>query len=189
MSRIGKKPVAIPSGVNVEVKGQSIKIASSSATLTWDAHPLMTVEFNADAKEITVTRENDDRLSRALHGTTRALIANMVEGVTNGYKINMEIYGTGYGIKQAGAAVELTVGTAKPHKVAVPTGVTIEITTPNARGNDTPAVFSISGADKQVVGQLAAKIRKVRPPEPYLGKGIRYKDERIIRKSGKAFGS
>jgi len=189
MSRIGKKPVAIPTGVSVEVSGQKIKVASSTATLTWEAHPLVKVEYRADAKELTVIRENDDRLSRALHGTTRALLANMVEGVSKGYRIDMEIYGTGYGIKQSGQTVELTVGTAKPHKVAVPAGVTIEITTPNARGNDTPAVFNIKGADKQMVGQLAAKIRKVRPPEPYQGKGIRYKGEHIIRKSGKAFGS
>lgn len=189
MSRIGKKPVSIPSGVTVEISGQKVKVASSAATLTWDVHPLVTVAYDADAKEVSVTRNNDDRLSKALHGTTRALIANMVEGVSKGYKIDMEIYGTGYGIKQAGQNVELTVGTAKPHKVAVPAGVTVEITTPNARGNDTPAAFNIKGADKQLVGQLAAKIRKVRPPEPYQGKGIRYKNEHITRKSGKAFGS
>ncbi len=189
MSRIGKKPVAVPAGVTVEVKGQMVKIASSAASLTWEVHPLIKVAYDADNKAIEVTRQGDDRESRALHGTTRALLANMVVGVTEGYKIDMEIYGTGYGVKQAGQDIELTVGTAKPHKVQIPAGVKLVITTPNARGNDTPAVFSISGPDKQVVGQLAAKIRKVRPPEPYVGKGIRYKDERIVRKDGKAFGS
>ena len=189
MSRIGKKPVEVPAGVTVEVSGQNIKVASSSATLTWEVHPLVTVTYDAEAKAVSVTRDSDDRQARALHGTTRALIANMIEGVKNGYKIHMEIYGTGYGVKQNGQSLELTVGTAKPFLIPVPAGLTVEIVTPNARGNDTPAAFNISGADKQAVGQLAAKVRKVRPPEPYLGKGIRYKGEKIIRKAGKAFGN
>ena len=188
MSRIGKQPIAVPAGVTVEVKGQLIKVATSSATLTWEAHTKVNVEFDSEGKQILVTRSDDDSLSRALHGTTRSLIANMIEGVTNGYKKELEVYGTGYGVKQAGQELELTVGTAKPFKLKIPAGVTIEITTPNARGNDTPAAFAISGADKQIVGQFAAKCKKVRPPEPYQGKGIRYKGERIVRKVGKAFG-
>ena len=188
MSRIGKQPVEVPTGVTVEVKGQIIKIASSTATLTWEAHSKVTVEYNTEEKQILVTRSDDDRLSKALHGTTRSLIANMVEGVSKGYKKELEIYGTGYGVKQAGKEIELTVGTAKPFKLDIPASVTVEITTPNARGNDTPAAFAISGPDKQIVGQFAARCKKVRPPEPYQGKGIRYKGERIVRKVGKAFG-
>ncbi len=188
MSRIGKQPIEVPAGVTVEVKGQLIKVASSTATLTWEAHVKVKVEYDSEGKQILVTRVDDERLSRSLHGTTRALIANMIEGVSKGYKKELEVYGTGYGVKQAGKDIELTVGTAKPFKLEVPAGVTVEITTPNARGNDTPAAFSISGPDKQAVGQFAAKCKKVRPPEPYQGKGIRYKGERIVRKVGKAFG-
>ncbi len=189
MSRIGKKPVKVPSGVTVEVKGQLVKVIGSKATLSWEAHPDIGVEYDASAGEIKCSRSINDRTRRALHGTTRALIANMIEGVTKGYSIGLEVYGTGYGVKHEGKVLILTVGTAQPYKVAVPDGVTIDIKTGNARGNDTPAIFIITGPDKQILGQLGANIRRVRPPEPYLGKGIRYAGEQIKRKAGKAFAS
>lgn len=189
MSRIGKKEVKIPSGVTVELKGQLIKISTSGASLTYDVHPDISVEFDSDKSEVRVSRSSDERFYRALHGTTRALIANMVEGVTKGYNIGLEIYGTGYGVKEQGKELHLTVGTAKPFVLDIPDGVKVDIKTPNARGNDVPAAFAVSGADKQVVGQFASDIRHSRPAEPYLGKGIRYAGEVIKRKAGKAFGS
>ena len=189
MSRIGKKPVKIPSGVKVELQGQHIKISGSSESLTLDIHPDIKVEYDSAASEIIMTRPSDLRLQRALHGTTRALIANMVEGVTKGYQKNMKIYGTGYGIKQQGKDIVLSLGFAAPVVLPVPEGIKIEIKTANARGNDVPALFGISGADKHAVGQFAAVVRHARPPEPYLGKGVRYADEVIKHKAGKAFTS
>lgn len=189
MSRIGKKEIKIPSGVNVEIKGQTIKISSSTASLEYTVHPDISVEFDSAQAEVRVTRPGDERKFRALHGTTRSLIANMVEGVTKGYSIGLEIFGTGYGIKEQGTDIYLTVGTAKPAVLPIPAGVKIEIKAPNARGNDVPAAFAVMGPDKQTVGQFASEIRRARPAEPYLGKGIRYAGEIIKRKAGKAFGS
>jgi large subunit ribosomal protein L6 len=189
MSRIGKKPVKVPSGVKVELKDSSIKISSSSASLTFDIHPDMKVEYDVSAAEIRVNRPGDGRLHKSLHGTTRAIIANMVEGVVKGFRKNLEIYGTGYGVKVQGKELVLSLGFAAPASIPIPDGINVDIKTPNARGNDTPAVFSVSGPDKHTVGQFASNIRRARPPEPYLGKGIRYADEVIRRKVGKAFAS
>ncbi|MBI9015669.1 MAG: 50S ribosomal protein L6 [Phycisphaerae bacterium] len=189
MSRIGKKPVKVPSGVKVQLDGQKVTISGSIGTLEFDVHNNINVDYDTETSMFTVTRPDDHKLNRALHGTTRALIANMIDGVSKGFSKALEMYGTGYGIKQQGQDIYLTVGFAKPAVLKIPQGVSVEIETPNARGNDTPAKFKITGADKQAVGQLAAKCRKVRPPEPYLGKGIRYGGEVIRRKSGKAFGS
>ena len=189
MSRIGRKPVKIPAGVKVEQQGQLVKLSSSSASLTLDVHPRIKVTHDSATSEILVTRSTDQRQDRALHGTMRALIANMVEGLTKGFAKKLEIYGTGYGVKEQGKALVINVGFAAPVTVAIPEGVKVDISAPNARGNDVPAVFTVSGADKAVVGQFASEIRRSRPPEPYLGKGIRYADEVIKRKVGKAFGS
>ena len=189
MSRIGKKPVKIPTGVKVELQSNQLKISGSSASLTLDVHADINVVYDAEASEVKVSRPSDIRLHRALHGTTRALIANMVEGVTKGFSKSLEIYGTGYGIKEQGKEIALSLGFAAPVVLPIPEGVKVEIKTPNARGNDVPALFSLSGADKHAVGQFAAVIRRARPPEPYLGKGIRYGNEVIRRKSGKAFAS
>lgn len=189
MSRIGKKPIPVPSGVKVELAGDVIKVSGSAATLTMDIHPTVAVSYDEGAKEVSVTRKGDERLQRAMHGTTRALINNMIIGVTQGYKKAIQIFGTGYGVKVQGKEMQLTVGYAKPACLNIPDGVTVDIETPNSRGNDVPALFIIVGPDKHKVGQFAAAIRKVRPPEPYKGKGIRYKDEHIRRKVGKAFGS
>ena len=189
MSRIGKKPVKIPSGVKVELKGQSVKISGPNGNLSLDVNPEIKAEYDSGASEICVTRPSDSRQHRALHGTMRALIANMVEGVTKGFVKSIEIYGTGYGIKIQGKDMLLNVGFAAPAKVKVPDEVKVDITTPNTRGNDVPAAFSVSSPNKAVLGQFASEIRRVRPPEPYLGKGIRYKNEVIRRKAGKAFAS
>ena len=159
------------------------------ANLSFDFHPEIEVEFDSQAGEIRVARQSDVRFHRALHGTTRAIIANMIKGVTKGFQKKIEIYGTGDGVKVQGKELQLSVGFARPLGLPIPDGVTVEIITPNARGNETPAVFAISGADKHTVGQFAADIRRSRPPEPYLGKGIRFADEVIRRKVGKAFAS
>ena len=166
MSRIGKKPVKIPSGVKVEVKDQLIKISSSSATLELEVHPDIKIEYDTAAAEISVHRPSDARQYRALHGTMRALIANMVEGVTKGFSKKMEIYGAGYGVKMQGKELVLNVGFAAPVHLPILDGIKVDIATPNARGNDTPAVFSISGPDKITVGQFSADVRRARPAEP-----------------------
>ena len=189
MSRIGKKPVKVPSGVKVELQGKRISISGSCDTLTLDIHPEIQVKYDAEAGEILVTRNGDQRLRRALHGTTRALIQNMIEGVTKGFEKKLRIYGTGYGVEQKGENLVVQVGFARPASLPIPAGVIVEIKTPNTRGNDVPAEFAIKSADKWSVGQFAASIRQIRPPEPYLGKGIRYVDEVIKRKVGKAFAS
>jgi len=189
MSRIGKQPVKVPSGVKVELNNQLIKISGTSATLTLDVRDEIKVEYDSGAGEIKVIRTSDDRFCRSLHGTIRSLIANMIEGVTKGFKKELKIYGSGYGVKVQGQNMTLQVGFAQPAVLPIPQGISVEIKTPNARGNEVPAEFSVSGPDKYVVGQFAAAARKVRPPEPYLGKGIRYADEVIRRKVGKAFAS
>ena len=189
MSRIGKKQVSIPDGVKVELAGGNLKVASSSATLTLSVNPVVDVAYDSAAGHISVTRKGDDRFSRAMHGTTRALIANMVHGVTKGFEKRLHVFGTGYGVKIEGKQLLVTVGYAKPASVTIPDGVTVDVETPNARGNDVPAAFAVRGADKCTVGQFAAAVRKTRVAEPYKGKGVRYVDEVIKRKLGKAFGS
>ena len=189
MSRIGKKQIKVPSGVKVELKDSQITISAASKSLAMTVNSVVTVKYNEGESEILVTRPNDERFSRAMHGTTRALIANMVQGVLKNYSKELAIYGTGYGIKEQQQELLLTLGFAQPSRISIPTGVTVDIKAASARGNDTPAVFSVLGPDKATVGQFAAQIRKLRPPEPYKGKGIRYADEVIKRKVGKAFAS
>ena len=189
MSRIGKQPVKIPAGVKVEKCDRIVKISGPIGALTLDVHPDITAQYDSGANEISVTRPRDERQLRALHGTTRALIANMVDGVTKGFEKSLQIFGAGYNVKAQGKELVLQVGYANAVSVAIPEGVTVEIKTPAARGNDTPAELTVRGPDKAVVGQLAANIRHVRKPEPYLGKGIRYSDEQVKRKVGKAFAS
>lgn len=189
MSRIGKKPIKVPAAVKVELAPGQIKVSSSGQSLTLALRPEVTVNYEQNTGEITVSRNGETRFPRALHGTVRALIANMIQGVTAGFTRDLRIYGTGYGVKQQGDALHVTVGFAKPAVRTIPPGVEVDIKTPNTRGNDTPAEFTVRGADKCAVGQFAAAIRHIRPPEPYLGKGIRYADETIKKKVGKAFGS
>lgn len=179
MSRIGKQPVAIPSGVKVNVDGGKIKVEGPKGKLEFDWHPNMKVA--SDGKAITVTRPDNERLNRALHGLTRSLIKNMVEGVTKGYEKRLKIEGIGYQAKMDKKAVVLMVGYANQIVMDPPEGVTVEVPDPNT--------IVIKGADKQKVGQFAAEIRASRKPEPYKGKGIMYEGEKIRRKEGKSFAS
>lgn len=176
MSRIGKMPIAIPAGVEVSMNGNIITVKGPKGTLTQTVHSNMAV--NIDGNEINVTRPNDDKENRALHGLTRSLIANMVEGVSNGFKKELEVNGVGYRAEKQGKDLVLTIGYS--HKVVMTEidGITIEVPSPNK--------VVISGPDKQKVGQFAANLRSKRPPEPYKGKGIKYVDEYIRRKEGKA---
>jgi len=189
MSRIGRQPVKIPSGVKVDVNGRHLKISSAQHSLELDVHPDIKVEYERDAAQIRISRSDDERFHRALHGTVRAHIANMVLGVTQGFDKSLQIFGAGYGVKVQGANLLLTVGFARPAVLPIPDGITVDVKTPNARGNDIPAELTVHGPDKCTVGQFAAELRQTRPPEPYKGKGVRYVDERIRRKVGKAFGS
>jgi large subunit ribosomal protein L6 len=188
MSRIGKKPISVPDAVKVTIGGRTVTTEGPKGKLSWTHRPEVTVEYDRDGKVINVARKNDLRLSRALHGTTRMLIANMIEGCLNGYQRSLEIYGVGYGVQVQDDKVSLSVGYSQPRVFEIPAGMTIDVRTPQARGEAEPARFTVMGPDKQAVGELAAEIRKARPPEPYKGKGIRYAGERVRRKMGKAFG-
>jgi large subunit ribosomal protein L6 len=190
MSRIGNKPVAVPKGVKVEQKERLLRISGPLGSMELNCDPLLTVQVEDSGSRIVVTNPHpEDRHSREMHGTTRALLANMVAGVMTGFQKKMEIYGTGYGVKQQGASLVLTVGFAHSVELPIPNGVKVTIDVPATRGNEVPAKFTIAGTDKCTVAQFASVIRKVKPPEPYKGKGIRYADEHIRRKVGKAFAS
>ena len=155
-----------------------------------ELHPAVEVKLDKESNQIVVLNPDEgNRQKRALHGTMRSLIGNMVTGVSVGFTKNMEIYGTGYNVKEQGGKLLLQVGFSHPVQMAIPRNIKVEIKTPATRGNDVPAVFSVSGPDKQELGHFVANIRKVRPPEPYKGKGIRYADEVVRRKVGKAFTS
>ena len=185
MSRIGKMPVAIPSGVKVDVNGQNVVVEGSLGKLNLTFRPEIAVVV--EDGQVVVTRQDDERQSRALHGLTRSLINNMVEGVSKGYVKAMEVYGVGYGVQLQGQSLTITCGKSHPEVLPVPAGVIVEVQTPQARGDSDPAKFTVKGPDKQAVGEFAAKCRRCRPPEPYKGKGVRYADERVRRKVGKAF--
>lgn len=188
MSRIGKKPVVIPAQVKVECKGQHIKLAGPLGELEMDCHPLV----KPSVKDNMILVENDrpnDKAAKALHGTMRALIANMVYGVTNGYEKKMRVHGTGYNVKEVGGKIVLQAGFCHTVEHEIPKGIKVTITVPNAKGDDVPAEFIVKGTDKIVVGQFTANLRRTKPPEPYKGKGVRYADEHVRRKAGKAFTS
>jgi len=188
MSRIGKKPIVIPSGVKVEQQGQAVKATGPKGTLEMKCHPAITVKVDG-GRIVVDNAEPNDRIKRAMHGTTRALLNNMILGVSQGFQREMRIFGTGYNVKEQGGKLILTVGYCDSVSLPIPKGVKVEIKNPATKGNEVPAVFSISSADKHILGQFAANIRRVRPPEPYQGKGIRYADEHVVRKEGKAFAS
>ena len=181
MSRIGKQPVVVPAGVKVQVSGGKVRVEGPKGKLELTPHPAMKVSVDDKTKAIKVERPGDDRQSRSLHGLTRSLINNMVEGVTKGYEKRLKIEGIGYQAKLDKKAVELTVGYANKVRMEPPEGVIAEL--------PDPTTIIIKGADKQKVGQFAAEIRKVRKPEPYKGKGIRYENEVVRRKEGKSFTS
>lgn len=190
MSRIGNKPVAIPEGVKVEQAGRTIKVAGKLGSLEMDYDPSLTVKIDEAAKAVQIINpEPENRRGKELHGTTRALIANMVSGVSNGFEKKLEIYGTGYSVKEQGGKLVISVGFAHAVEMPIPQGTRVDIEVGATRGNDIPAKFTVSGVDKCSVAQFAANIRRVKPPEPYKGKGVRYAGERIRRKVGKAFAS
>ena len=177
MSRIGKMPIPVPSGVDVTIDGTHITVKGPKGTLEHDAPGTITVSREGD--ELIVTRPDDERENRALHGLTRSLVANMVTGVSEGFVRELEIVGVGYRATAAGPnKLDLALGFSHPVDFTAPDGVTFEVPSPTR--------VIISGIDKELVGQTAANIRKIRKPEPYKGKGIRYAGERIIRKAGKA---
>jgi large subunit ribosomal protein L6 len=179
MSRIGKKPVTLVKGVKVTVADHHVKMEGAKGKLELTVHPLITVKHDAAKNELLVTRPNDEKQSKALHGLTRSLLANMVTGVSEGYKKTLEIQGVGYKAEQKGKNLVLSVGYANPISLGIPTTVAVQL--------DGPMKIVISGADKQAVGQFASDIRRVRKPEPYKGKGIRYEGEQVKIKPGKAF--
>ena len=178
MSRIGRKPIAIPAGVEVKLADGVATVKGPKGTLTQNIHPNMKVEV-ADG-EILVTRPNDEKENRALHGLTRALLNNMVEGVTNGFSKQLDVNGVGYRVQKQGKDLVMTLGYSHLVTVSEIPGITIDVPGPNT--------IIIRGADKQLVGQFAAEVREKRPPEPYQGKGIKYADEVIRRKEGKTGG-
>lgn len=175
MSRIGRKPVAIPAGVEVSLDGQTLTVKGPKGTLTKTFHNRMNIAV--ENNEIVVTRPSDVKEDRSLHGLTRTLISNMVEGVTNGFKKELEINGVGYRAAMQGKTLNLSLGYSHPVLYEAKEGVTIEVPAPNK--------IIVKGANKEDVGATAAKIREYRQPEPYKGKGIKYVDEHIRRKEGK----
>lgn len=178
MSRVGRKPIAIPANVTVTVNGSTVTVKGPKGELTKTFNDIVTVSVNE--KEVLVTRPNDEKFSKQLHGTVRAVVASMVEGVEKGFKKQLDIKGIGYRAVLKGNAVELNVGYSHPVLIEALPGVKIEVPNPNT--------VVVSGCDKQTVGQVAALIRDVRRPEPYLGKGIAYSNEYIRRKEGKKAG-
>jgi large subunit ribosomal protein L6 len=178
MSRIGKSPVAIPKGVKASVEGASLKVEGPLGKLEHAVHPAVTVQVDGAASEIRVSRSGDNRVARSVHGLTRALAANMVEGVSKGYEKKLEIVGVGYLAAIQKNILQLRVGFANELQVTIPAGLTV--TCPDQTH------IHIKGIDKQLVGQFAAEVRALRKPEPYKGKGIRYENEQVRRKAGKA---
>ncbi|MBN1942258.1 MAG: 50S ribosomal protein L6 [Phycisphaerae bacterium] len=185
MSRIGMKPVAVPGGVKVNVSGATVQVEGPLGKLSFTHRP--EISARVDGSEVVVTRQDDERQTRALHGLTRSLIQNMVLGVSQGFQKKLEVYGVGYGVQLQGANFTINCGKSHPEVLSVPAGVIVEVQTPQARGESEPARFTVKGPDKQAVGEFAARCRRCRPPEPYKGKGVRYADEHVRRKVGKAF--
>lgn len=176
MSRIGKQPVLVPSGVDVTIDGQRVSVKGPKGTLELAvAEPIKVARDDEGA--ITVSRPDDDRHNRSLHGLSRTLVANLITGVTEGYTTKMEIFGVGYRVQLKGNTLEFSLGYSHPVTIEAPEGITFAV--------ESPTKFSISGIDKQKVGQIAANIRRLRRPDPYKGKGVRYEGEQIRRKVGK----
>jgi large subunit ribosomal protein L6 len=190
MSRIGKKPVEIPAGVKIEQNGDNIKVTGPKGNLQLTCHPLIKVKVDDSQKRILIDNEEPhNRQGKQMHGTIRALIANMITGVSKGFERKLEIYGTGYNIKEQGKKLVVQVGYSHPVEKVIPDIVKVNIEVAATRGNDVPAKFTLTSIDKAVLGKFASDIRKIQPPEPYKGKGIRFADEQVTRKEGKAFAS
>ena len=176
MSRIGRMPITVPSGVDVTIDGRSVAVKGPKGSLTHEVVAPITIERSDDGT-LVVTRPDDERESRARHGLTRTLVANMVQGVTEGYEKTLEIVGVGYRVTAKGSSLEFALGFSHPVTVDPPEGISFEV--------QTPTRFVVRGIDKQKVGEVAANIRKIRKPEPYKGKGVRYAGENVRRKVGK----
>jgi large subunit ribosomal protein L6 len=175
MSRVGKNPVVVPSGVDVTIDGQNVKAKGPKGELSLSISEPIQVALEDGA--VVVTRPNDERRNRALHGTSRSLVQNIVTGVHEGYTTKMEIFGVGYRVQAKGSDLEFALGYSHPVPIKAPEGITFAV--------ESPTKFSVSGIDKQKVGEISAKIRRLRRPDPYKGKGIRYEGEQIRRKVGK----
>ena len=175
MSRVGKEPIAIPNGVEAKIDGQAVEVKGPKGTLNLELPEPITA--SVEDNQIVVSRPDDHRTNRALHGLSRSLVNNLVVGVTEGYKINMEIFGVGYRVQQKGKDLEFSLGYSHPILIEAPEGVSFAV--------DGNTKFSIEGIDKQQVGQIAANIRRLRKDDPYKGKGIRYEGEQVRRKVGK----
>lgn len=176
MSRIGRKPIPVPNGVNVNLDNNVITVKGPKGTLSRELHKDMKVSFESDV--ITVERPSDNKLHRSLHGTTRSVVANMVIGVTDGYIKNLDLVGVGYRASKSSDKLVLNVGYSHPVEIVPENGIEFEVPAQNK--------IIVKGINKEAVGEIAAKIRAVRPPEPYKGKGIKYEGEKILRKEGKA---
>jgi large subunit ribosomal protein L6 len=176
MSRIGKKPIPIPAGVDVTIDGQNVSVKGPKGTLDLIVAEPITVARNEDG-EIVVNRPDDERLNRSLHGLSRTLVDNLVTGVTQGYTTNLEIFGVGYRVQLKGSNLEFALGYSHPVVIEAPDGITFAV--------QSPTKFTVTGIDKQKVGQISANIRRLRRPDPYKGKGVRYEGEQIRRKVGK----
>jgi large subunit ribosomal protein L6 len=177
MSRIGRKPIPIPTGVDVAIEGRTVTVKGPKGQLAHTLAEPIAAERGDDG-QLHVIRPNDERRAKELHGLSRTLVANMVVGVTEGYRKTLEIAGTGYRVQAKGSDLEFALGFSHPVVVAAPDGITFTV--------ERPTLFHVAGIDKQLVGEVAANIRKIRPPEPYKGKGVRYQGEVIRRKAGKA---
>jgi large subunit ribosomal protein L6 len=176
MSRIGRKSIPVPTGVDITIDGRTVRVKGPKGELSHTVADPITVE--RDGGELHVNRPNDERRAKELHGLSRTLVANMVVGVTEGYRKTLEISGTGYRVTAKGRDLEFALGFSHPVLVPAPEGITFTV--------ERPTLFHVAGIDKQQVGEVAANIRKIRPPEPYKGKGVRYQGEVIRRKAGKA---
>ncbi len=176
MSRIGRAPIAVPSGVSVTLEGRSITVTGPKGTLRRDLHPDMIVR--QEEGMLFVERPSEAKMHRQLHGLTRTLMANMVEGVTNGYRKGLEITGVGYRAQKVGEKLQLSLGYSHPVEIEPPVGIGFEL--------ENPTRLAVVGIDKELVGQVAARVRATRKPEPYKGKGVKYAGERVRRKAGKA---
>jgi large subunit ribosomal protein L6 len=186
MSRIGKQPVAVPKGVEVTLSGTHMRFKGPLGELEHDLWDGLSVQWQPQERVVLVERRGDDKTARAMHGLHRSLIANKVEGVARGFSKRLELYGMGYSVDVRGKSLVLQIGFCHEVAFELPAGISVDVEQKSAQ-NEVPARFVIKGIDKEVVGQFAATVRAVRPPEPYKGKGLRYAGEYVRRKEGKAF--
>ncbi|RJP40916.1 MAG: 50S ribosomal protein L6 [Phycisphaerales bacterium] len=193
MSRLGNKPIDVPAGVKVQIAGGAVNVSGPKGSLSWTVPATAELALDEGGRQLRVASRGQDKQARANHGLTRSLVANMVRGVSEGYHKRLLIYGTGYNCKLLGNVLHLNIGYmgrsrdgGSQFEVPVPAGLQVDVETPAARGDNEPARLVIRGCDKQAVGQFAAEVRSLRKAEPYKGKGIRYENEVVRRKVGKA---